>query len=161
MQLKLFPKYGVLTEQPPFFLDTDGPTLADTVIEIEDASGTVVVSETPTLPIRWSMREHSRIRLEVDVLDSEGQLNPLFRWRERPTGARTSQYISWILCAPLPRWPPRVAGQSRILRGATVDYAIQVLLVTKPPDLKKGPIEWMPLQLHCVSGGLPELGKNR
>lgn len=160
VQLKVFPRYGRITEAPPLLEEHASPaTKLVWVVEFDEEStaqatrANRLVPQLKPLPVRWNMLPPHTLRLEVDVLNDSGRFNPQLPWKLSPTGAPT---MHWI--AHFNAWPEGQAPEGRIATAPT-EYDLQLLLVARPPDLRRGPVERVWLERHFVPGGLPELGR--
>lgn len=160
VQLKIFPRWGVVAEDPPLLVPAKGPA-DERILDIRTAKGvrpspdelkSMGVIEVPDAvgarymrpaPIRYDVDSDS-LEVTIDLLNSDGNFNPALQLRSgRATGAFRVQPV-WNLAAK---------------SDLSVEYQLQVLLVIRPLDSYRGPTEWEWLEKHFVSGGRP--GSNR
>lgn len=170
IQVKVFPRYGVLIAAPPVFEDTSSQVqdISWVVIAPVGADGQPdellagdLVQEVRPRPVRWTVAGFDQLEVEVDLLNDDGQFNPNLRWKLSSTGAPTAHYVDHLWGAPVEHTEGVTVESLFGVLPQSQEYDLQILLVARPPALRRGPVERVWLQRHFVSGGLPELGKNR
>lgn len=157
IQLMILPRWGAVIEAPPAFRDSQSPT-SDSVLLLRSAGQEQsIVRELRRRPIRWAIQSPDRLEIEIDLMSEDGKFNPALEWRLSPTGAPTAHRIDHLMGMPSEELPLDASDSIQRL----TEYDLQLLLVARPPELRRGPVERAWLQRHFVSGGLPELGKRR
>jgi hypothetical protein len=172
VQVKVLPRWGVVSEMLPVFSDRHG--LVETVrfvgrrIRIDEAepSGQVgdtaprYVREVTPRPVLWSIHNGDRLEATVNLLTEDGKFSPTMRWKLSASGAPTAHFVDHLTGTPADICD-RDDAALLIQSSSAVEYQLQILFVARPSDLRRGPVERAWLQRHFVSGGLPELGKRR
>jgi hypothetical protein len=120
---------------PPILVDCTGPKPRRVLIDVEPKR---VVS-----PLRYQV-QNGALAVSIDLLDEGGRFNPELGWKMTTTGAPKAHMIDWLSVA-----------------DTDVTQQLQVLVVARPPSLRKAPVEREWLERHFVAGGLPSLGKRR
>lgn len=172
IQVKVFPRYGVVTEAPPAFSDSSGQVEDTRLIIIrpdgaEDgdlhdllALGTLVRQITRR-PVQWTVHDVDQLTLNIELLDQDDRFNSELPWKVGISGAPTAHYVDHLWGTALEHTEGAPATTSFETHRMRQEYDLQILFVARPPELRRGPVERAWLERHFVWGGLPELGRNR